>query len=159
MTKATKDFRFDKHYNVSFYVCKKWPRNKTRIYIIKSGVCLPVCLSVCRFVCLSLLWKMLTSPSVLKLLDSQGYLWLPYDLAEVIKLIEPKEYFFFKKILYVTPSGLLSFLPNIVIPSKLLSFWIAPNFLPYPKGKKIGWQSRPYLQVFSKLLQSLKIFW
>ena len=31
--------------------------------------------------------QILTSPSVLKLLDSQRYLWLSYDLAEVIKLI------------------------------------------------------------------------
>ena len=38
------------------------------------------------FVCVSPIT--LTSPPVLKLLDSQGYLWLPYDLTEVIKLIE-----------------------------------------------------------------------
>ena len=60
--------------------------------------------------------------------------------------------------IFVIPSEFLSFLPNIVIPSKLLSFWIAPNLLPYPKAKKIGQQSRSYLQVFSKLLQSLKFF-
>ena len=57
----------------------------------------------------------LTSPPVLKLWDTQGYIWLPYDLTEVIKLIgetfEPKKHFFFKKILYVIPSALLSFLP------------------------------------------------
>ena len=57
----------------------------------------------------------LTSPPVLKLWDTQGYLWLPYDLTEVIKLIEEtmqaKKIFFFKKILYVIPSTLLSFLP------------------------------------------------
>ena len=38
--------------------------------------------------------KTLTSPLFLKLLNSQGYLWLPYDLAEVIELngetLEPK---------------------------------------------------------------------
>ena len=46
------------------------------IYIIKSGVCLSLleCTNV-------------TSPPVLKLWDSQGYLWLPYDLTEVINLI------------------------------------------------------------------------
>ena len=48
------------------------------IYIIKSGVCL----SVCQHYNV----PTLTSPSVFKLLDSQGYLWLPYDLADVIKL-------------------------------------------------------------------------
>ena len=31
MTKATKDFRFDRHYYVSFYGCKEWPGNKTRV--------------------------------------------------------------------------------------------------------------------------------
>ena len=45
---------------------------------------------------------------------TQGYLWLPYDLTEVIKLIrerfEPKN-FFFKKILFVIPSVSLSFFP------------------------------------------------
>ena len=64
-----------------------------------------------------------TSPPVLKLWDSQGYAWLPYDLTKVINLIgerfEPKKY----------PSALLSFLPYYchsfritVIPSTLLSF-------------------------------------
>ena len=55
-------------------------------------------------------------------------------------------------------SVLLSFLPNIVIPSKLLSLPL-PIFvilnssctLPYPKGEKIGRQSRPYLRVGYKL--------
>ena len=80
---------------------------------------------------ISMLWirrrngKMLTSPPVLKLLDSQGYLWLF--------------------------SILVSFLPNnchsfriTVIPSEfaiLNSSWIPP----YPKGEKIG---RPYLRIF-----------
>ena len=38
---------------------------------------------------------------------------------------------------------------SIVIPSWLLSFVILNSSctLPYPKGEKIGWQSRPYLQV------------
>ena len=76
---------------------------------------------------------MLTSPPILKLWDTQGYLWLPYDLTEVIKLIgetfEPKKNFFF----HVIPSILLSFLPDychsfriIVIPSILVSF--LPNY-------------------------------
>ena len=79
---------------------------------------------------------MLTSPPVLKLWDSQGYLWLPYDLTEVIKLIgvtfKQKEIFFQKNTLchsfqiIVIPSVLLSFLPDyrhsfliFVIPSIL----------------------------------------
>ena len=92
---------------------------KQLIYIIKSGVCVCVCQHFN---------VLLTSPPVLKLWDTQGYLWLPYDLTKVTKLIgetfEPKIFFFFKKILYVVgqychsflitviPSGLLSFLPN-----------------------------------------------
>ena len=86
------------------------------------------CLSVCHYYDVRL-----TSPPVLKLWGTQGYLWLPYDLTEVIKLIgerfEPKKKKKFKKILYVIPSALLSFLPYychsfqiIVIPSILLSF-------------------------------------
>jgi hypothetical protein len=123
----------------------------------------------------------LTSPPVLKLLDSQGYLWLCYDLAEVIKLIGEtfEQKVFFSKKYFVIPSTLLSFLPYyccsfciIVIPSALVSF--PPNYchsfrvivipselllliilnssctLPYPKGGKIGWQSRPYLRVSYK---------
>ena len=44
--------------------------------VMKSGVCLSVCgHSDVR----------LTSPPVLKLWGTQGYLWLPYDLSEVIK--------------------------------------------------------------------------
>ena len=46
------------------------------IYIIKADVCLRT------------LWcTNVTSPPVLKLWDTQGYLWLPYDLTEVINLI------------------------------------------------------------------------
>ena len=88
------------------------------IYVIKSDVCLFVCgHSDVR----------LTSPPVLKLWGTQGYLWLPYDLTEVINLgetFEPKKYFFSKEyfmsfLLYychsfqitVIPSVLLSFLP------------------------------------------------
>ena len=75
----------------------------------------------------------LTSPPILKLCHTQGYLWLPYDLTEVIKLFgvtfKQKNFFLSKKILYVIPSALLSFLPYYchsfritVIPSGLLSF-------------------------------------
>ena len=95
--------------------------------------------------------RTLTSPPVLMLWGTQGYLWLPYDLTEVIKLIgerfEPKKYFFSKKYSMsflphychsfhstVIPSGLLSFLPDychsfriIVIPSVLVSF--LPNIV------------------------------
>jgi hypothetical protein len=56
----------------------------------------------------------------------------------------------------VIPSVLVSFLLNLVIPFELLPF--QKNFilyssgsLPYPKGEKIGWQSRPYLQVSVKI--------
>ena len=106
------------------------------IYIIKSGVCL--------FVCGHYNVRTLTSPPILKLWGTQGYLWLPYDLTEVIKLIgeryEPKKFFFQKNTLchsfriIVIPSIVLSFLPDychsfriIVIPSVLVSF--LPNIV------------------------------
>ena len=87
----------------------------------------------CVFVCHYCNIQTLTSPPVLKLWDTQGYLWLPYDLTEVIKLIGetfgPKNIFFSQKILHVIPSALLSFLPDdchsfqiFVIPSGFLSF-------------------------------------
>ena len=84
-----------------------------------------------------------------------------------------QKHFFFSKKIFVIPSALLSFLPDycnsfriIVIPSLLVSF--LPNIvilskslpfqifvtLPYPKGEKIGQQSRPYLQVFVKYFLS-----
>ena len=86
----------------------------------------------------------LTTPPVLMLWGTQGYLWLPYDLTEVINLIgerlEPKRYVFQKNTLchsfriIVIPSILLSFLPDychsfriIVIPSVLVSF--LPNIV------------------------------
>ena len=67
--------------------------------------------------------RCLSSPPVLKLWDTQGYLWLPYDLTEVIKLIGetfgPKMFFFSQKNtlchsfrITVIPSILLSFLPD-----------------------------------------------
>ena len=69
----------------------------------------------------------LTSPPVLMLWGIQGYLWLPYDLTEVIKLFgvtfKQKKTFFFSRKYF------MSFLPHYchsfrisVIPSKLLSF-------------------------------------
>ena len=87
------------------------------IYIIKAGVCQHSNVPT------------LTSPPVLKLWDIQGYLWLPYDLTEVINLIgerfKPKQYFFSKKYpmsflphychsfpITVILSGFLSFLPD-----------------------------------------------
>jgi hypothetical protein len=80
------------------------------------------CLSVCQHLNV----PTLTSPPILKLWDTQGYLWLPYDLTKVIKLIgeifEPKTFFSSKKYF-------MSFLPRYchsfritVIPSRLLSF-------------------------------------
>ena len=77
-----------------------------------------------------------------------------------------KNIFFFKKILYVIPSALLSFLPyychsfriivipsillsflpNIVIPSKLfreLQILTSSKSFPYPKGEKNGHQRWP----------------
>ena len=78
--------------------------------------CLFVCLSVCQHSNVRL-----TAPPVLMLWGTQGYLWLPYDLTEVINLIGER----FQKIPYVIPSALLSFLPDFchsfqifVIPSK-----------------------------------------
>ena len=68
----------------------------------------------CLCVCQNSNVPTITSPPILKLWDTQGYLWLSYDLMEVINLIgerfEPKKYFFFKKILYVIHSALVSFL-------------------------------------------------
>ena len=99
---------------------------------------------VCLFVCGHSNVPTLTSPSILKLCDTQGYLWLPYDLTEVIKLFgvtfKQKNLFFQKNTLChsfgisVIPSVLLSFLPDwcrsfriIVIPSVLVSF--LPNIV------------------------------
>ena len=91
----------------------------------------------CVFVCQHYNVRTLTSPPVLKLWDSQGYLWLPYDLMEVINLIGKKRYFF-KKIpstlvsflqYYCHSFRILSFLPDLchsfrifVIPSRFVSF-------------------------------------
>ena len=64
----------------------------------------------CVFVCPSTLkCTNVTSPQVLKLWDSQGFLWLPYDLTEVISLVgvtfKQKKIFFSKKCF-------MSFLPH-----------------------------------------------
>ena len=91
-------------------------------------------------------FRIFVIPSVLKLLDTKGYLWLPFDLTEVIKLIgvtfKQEKYFFHKKYFMsflphqrhsfrttVIPSRFLSFFPDfchsfqtIVIPSGLVSF-------------------------------------
>ena len=79
-----------------------------KIYIIKAGVCL--------FVCQHYNVLTLTSPPVLKLEDSQGYLWLPYDLTKVIKLIgetlEQKITLGHSFRIIVIPSVLLSFPPD-----------------------------------------------
>ena len=83
----------------------------------------------CVFACHYSNVPTLTSRPILKLWDTQGYLWFPYDLTEVIKLFEerfePKRFFFSKKYfmsflphychsfrITVIPSGLLSFLPD-----------------------------------------------
>ena len=60
------------------------------------------------FVCQHSNVQTLSSPPVLKLWNTQGYLWLPYDLAEVIKLIgvTSKQKRFFSKKYFI------SFLPN-----------------------------------------------
>ena len=75
---------------------------------------------VCVFVCGHYDVR-LSSPPVLMVWGTQGYLWLPYDLTKVIKLFgetfEPKIFFFSKNTLchsfciIVILSGLLSFLP------------------------------------------------
>ena len=63
---------------------------KKPIYIIKADVCL--------FVCGHSNVQMLTSPPILKLWNTQGYLWLPYDQTEIMKLIgERFEPIFFSK--------------------------------------------------------------
>ena len=73
------------------------PKLEFGIYIIKAGVCQHFNV------------RTLTSPPILKLWVTQGYLWLCYDLTEVINLFgetfEPKKYIFSKKYF-------MSFLPH-----------------------------------------------
>ena len=131
----------------------------------------------CVCVCQHSNVRTLASPPVLMIWGTQGYLWLPYDLTEVINLIEerfkPKKKKKFQQILYVIPSVILSFFPdfcysfriiaipsglgsflwNIVIPSKLLPFQIfviqnSSSTFPYPKGEKNGHWRWPYIQVW-----------
>ena len=108
-------------------------------FLIKINLYYKVrCLFVCHYSNVRL-----TTPPVLKLWGTQGYLWLPYDLTEVIKLIgerfEPKNFFFSKKYPMsflphychsfhstVIPSGLLSFLPDYCHSFQILSFH--PNY-------------------------------
>ena len=117
-----------------------------KLYIIKAGVCLSV---------FGHYDVQLTSPPVLKLWDTQGYLWLPYDLTEVIKLIketfEPKIYIFFSKKYFmsflphychsfritVIPSELWSFLPNYCH-FTYFSAWIAPVPSHTPRARKMA---------------------
>ena len=79
------------------------------------------CVSVCQHSNV----PTLTTPPILKPLDSQGYLWLPYDLADVIKLFgetfEPKTFSFQKNTLSFLPHYCHSF-RTTVIPSVFLSF-------------------------------------
>ena len=134
---------------------------------------------MCLFVCGHLNVPMLTSPPILKLWDTQGYLWLSYDLTKVIKLIgerfEQNKKIFFKKIVYVIPSALLPCLPDychsfriFVILSGFLSFLPichafriiafqifvilnSSSTLSYPKGEKNGHRRWPYMRVYSKI--------
>ena len=111
------------------------------------------------FVCVSPInVPRLTSPLVLKLLDSRGYPWLSYYLAKVIKVIgETFEQFFFSSKKYLV-SFLLYYCHSfciIVIPSVLLSFLlyycnsfqiiVIPNssqFPPIPEGRE-NWTAEP----------------
>ena len=133
-----------------------------------------VCLSVCGHLNV----PTLTSPPILKLWDTQGYLWLPYDLTEVIKLFGvtfKQIFFFFQKNtlchffrIIVIPSVLLSFLPCychsfriMVLPSELLPFHIffslnSSGTFPYPKGEKNGHRRPwPYMRVIIEYIK----FW
>jgi hypothetical protein len=71
-------------------------------YISISILYSPVC------VCQHYNVPTLSSPPFFKLLDSQGYLWLPYDLAEVIKLTGET---FEQKIFIFSKKYFMSFLP------------------------------------------------
>ena len=97
------------------FLCYKQYRKKHLYYKVR-------CMSLCQHSNV----PTVTSPPVLRLWDSQGYLWLPYDLTKVMNLFEvtfkQKNFFFQKKYF-------MSFLPpychsfrNTVIPSGLLSF-------------------------------------
>jgi hypothetical protein len=101
------------------------------------------CVFVCHYYDVQL-----SSPPVLKLWDTQVYLWLPYDRTEVIKLIketfEPKNIFFSKETLchsfriIVIPFILLSFLPDychsfrITVTPSVLKLWDTQGYLWLP---------------------------
>ena len=78
-------------------------------------------------------------------------LFLPHQCHSFRTTVIPSEFLsFFPDFCHSFQN--LSFLPNIVIPSELLPFQIfvivnSSSTLPYPKGKKIGRQSGPYLRV------------
>ena len=121
----------------------------------------------------------LTSPPVLKLRGTQGYLLLPYDLTEVINLIgeafEPKKislchsfrYYCHSFRITVIPSVLVSFLPYLCHSFRILSFF--PNYyhfkifvilnssctLPYLKGEKNGHRRWPCIRVINRFLPPL----
>ena len=134
-------------------------------YVIPSAL-----LSFLPYYCHS--FRIFVIPSVLKVFDSQGYLWLPYHLTKVIKLFgvtfKQKIYFFSKKYfmsflphychsfrIIVIPSVLVSFLPNIVIPSELLfrelQILNSSKSFPYLRGKKNGHRRWLYMRVIHKL--------
>ena len=116
----------------------------------KNTICHSFCIIVIPSVLLSFLpdywhsFRITVISSILKLWDTQGYLWLFNDLAEVKKLIgetfERKIYFFSKKYfmsflphychsfhITVIPSGVLSFLPYYCHSFVLVSF--LPNIV------------------------------
>ena len=68
-----------------------------------------MCLSVCGHSNV----PTLTSPPILKLWDTKGYLWLPYDITEVIKLFKetfgPKKFFLSARLASVSTSRDLNF--------------------------------------------------
>ena len=95
--------------STKFSSCRsKTLTNKTKKHLYYKGRCVSVCghSNV----------QTLTSPPVLKLWDTQGYLWLPYDLTKVIKLIgvtyKQKITLCHSFRISVIPSVLLSFLPD-----------------------------------------------
>ena len=85
---------------------------------------------MCLFVCGHSNVQMLTSPPILKLWDTQGYLWLSYDLTEVIKLIGVT--FRQKKNIFLAPI----FLQLALLP--LLGPKEAIGTLGYPIASKLG---------------------
>ena len=125
----------------------------SQIYIIKSGVCVFVCQHFN---------VQLTSPPVLKLWDTQGYLWLsaPQFFFSKKYFMSFLPHYFHTFHTTVIPSRLLSFLLYychsfriIVIPSKLfreLQILTSSKSFPYPKGEKNGHRRWPYMRVFVK---------